>query len=137
RRRRGPDRPAPHLRARHRRRARRPRRRLHLRPMTTALILLPAGGALLVWLLPWSRFWAGSFALLVALAEVGLWIETLVRFEFSRPGPQLGQRASWFGDLGISYHVGLYSFSLWLIGMSVVVMAVLIAYAFWAGRERP
>src|SRR5213592_3006759 len=105
--------------------------------MTTALILLPAGGALLVWLLPWSRFWAGSFALLVALAEVGLWIETLVRFDFARPGPQLGQRAGWFGDLGISYHVGLYGFSLWLIGMSVVVMAASIAYAFWAGRERP
>ena len=104
--------------------------------MTTALILLPFGGALLVWLLPWSRYWAGSFALLVALAEVGLWIETLVRFDFSHPGVQLDQRASWFGDLGISYHVGLYGFSLWLIGMSVVVMAASIAYAFWTGRDR-
>ena len=104
--------------------------------MTTALILLPFGGALVVWLLPWSRYWAGSFGLLVALAEVGLWIETLVRFDFSRPGPQLDQKASWFGDLGISYHVGLYGFSLWLIGMSVVVMAASIAYAFWTGRER-
>ena len=78
--------------------------------MTTALILLPLGGSLLVWLLPWSRFWAGSVALLVALAEVGLWIETLVRFDFSRSGLQLHQRAGWFGDLGISYHVGLYGF---------------------------
>jgi len=104
--------------------------------VTTALILLPLGGALVVWLLPWSRYWAGSFGLLVALAEVGLWIETLVRFDFSRPGPQLDQKTSWFGDLGISYHVGLYAFSLWLIGMSVVVMAASIAYAFWTGRER-
>src|ERR671930_332935 len=104
--------------------------------MTTALILLPAGGALLVWLLPWSRYWAGSFALLVALAEVGLWIEALIRYDFLQPGPQLDQRASWFGDLGISYHVGLYGFSLWLIGMSVVVMAASIAYAFWTGRDR-
>src|SRR5919206_557070 len=91
--------------------------------MTTALILLPFGGALVVWLLPWSRYWAGSFGLLVALAEVGLWIETLVRFDFSHHGVQLEDRARWFGDLGISYHVGLYGFSLWLIGMSVVVMA--------------
>jgi NADH-quinone oxidoreductase subunit M len=104
--------------------------------VTTALILLPFGGALLVWLLPWSRYWAGSFALLVALAEVGLWIETLVRFDFGHPGLQLDQRQSWFRDLGISYHVGLYGFSLWLIGMSVVVMAASIAYAFWTGRER-
>jgi NADH-quinone oxidoreductase subunit M len=104
--------------------------------VTTALILVPAGGALLVWLLPWSRYWAGSFALLVALAEVGLWIETVVGFDFSHPGLQADQRAGWFGDLGISYHVGLYGFSLWLIGMSVVVMAASIAYAFWTGRER-
>jgi len=104
--------------------------------VTTALIVLPFGGALFVWLLPWSRYWAGSFGLLVALAEVGLWIETLVRFDFSRPGPQLDHKTSWFGDLGISYHVGLYGFSLWLIGMSVVVMAASMAYAFWTGRER-
>src|SRR5919202_568875 len=104
--------------------------------MTTALILLPFGGALVVWLVPWSRYWAGSFGLLVALAEVGLWIEALIRFDFSHPGVQLEDRARWFGDLGISYHVGLYGFSLWLIGMSVVVMAASIAYAFWTGRER-
>src|ERR671938_66234 len=104
--------------------------------MTTALILLPAGGALLVWLLPWSRVWAGSFALLVSLAEVGLWIETLIRFDFSRSGLQLDAHAGWFGDLGISYHVGLFGFSLWLIGMTVVVMAAAVAYAFWTGRER-
>src|ERR671928_152283 len=104
--------------------------------MTTALILLPFGGALVVWLLPWSRYWAGSFGLLVALAEVGLWIETLIRFDFSHPGVQLDDRTSWFGDLGISYHVGLFGFSLWLIGMSVVVMAASIAYAFWTGRDR-
>jgi hypothetical protein len=43
--------------------------------LTTAMILLPVGGALLVWLLPWDSFTAGAIALLVALAEVGLWIE--------------------------------------------------------------
>src|ERR671929_336612 len=105
--------------------------------MTTALILLPFGGALVVWLLPWSRYWAGSFGLLVALAEVGLWIETLIRFDFAHPGVQLEDRARWFGDLGISYHVGLFGFSVWLVGMAVVVMAASIAYAFWAGRDRP
>ena len=34
------------------------------------------------------------------------------------------------------YHVGLYGFSLWLVGLTVVVVAAAIAYAFWAGRER-
>jgi NADH-quinone oxidoreductase subunit M len=105
--------------------------------LTTALILLPIGGALLIWILPLEPFAAGSTALLVALAEVGLWIDSVARFDFSREGLQLDQRTSWFSDLHVSYHVGLYGFSLWLVGMTVVVMAAAIAYAFWAGRERP
>jgi NADH-quinone oxidoreductase subunit M len=105
--------------------------------LTTALILLPVGGALLIWILPLNSFAVGSTALLVALAEVGLWIDAVSKFDFSQPGLQLDQRTSWFSDLHVSYHVGLFGFSLWLVGMSVVVMAAAIAYAFWAGRDRP
>jgi NADH-quinone oxidoreductase subunit M len=72
---------------------------------------------------------------LAALVEVGFWINALIRFDFTG-GLQFDQRWTWFGDLGVSYHVGLYDFSLWLTGMAVVVMAAAIAYAFWAGRER-
>jgi NADH-quinone oxidoreductase subunit M len=105
--------------------------------LTTALILLPVGGALLIWILPLNPFAVGSTALLVALAEVGLWIDSVARFDFSQPGLQLDQRTSWFSDLHVSYHVGLFGFSLWLVGMTVVVMAAAIAYAFWAGRDKP
>ena len=105
--------------------------------LSTALILLPIGGALGIWILPLRPFAVGSTALLVALAEVALWIESVARFDFSKPGLQLDQRTSWFSDLHVSYHVGLYGFSLWLVGMAVVVMAAAIAYAFWAGRDRP
>ena len=104
--------------------------------LTTILIMLPLAAALVVWLLPWSTQAAGSLALLAALAEVGVWINALTRFDFSG-GLQFEQRETWFDDLGVSYHVGLHGFGLWLIGMTVVVMAVAIAYAFWAGRERP
>jgi NADH-quinone oxidoreductase subunit M len=104
--------------------------------VTSALILFPFGAALVVWLLPWTRFWAGAVALLAALVEVGLWITTLRGFDFEAAGPQEEQRLTWFEDLGISYFVGLYGFSLWLVGLTVVVMAATIAYAFWAGRER-
>jgi len=102
--------------------------------LTTALILLPLGGALLVWLFPWDDFTAGSIALLVALAEVGLWIDSLVRFNFNQGGLQLEQQTNWFTDLHVSYHVGMYGFSLWLVGLTVVVQAATIIYAFWAGR---
>ena len=43
----------------------------------------------------------------------------------------------WFEDLGVSYHVGLLDFSLWLVGLTVLVSAAAIGYGFWAGRERP
>jgi NADH-quinone oxidoreductase subunit M len=105
--------------------------------LTTILILLPLGAALVIWLLPWSSQAAGSFALLAALVEVGVWINALTRFDFGASGIQFEQERTWFDDLGVSYQVGLLGFSLWLVGMAVVVMAAAIAYAFWTGRERP
>jgi NADH-quinone oxidoreductase subunit M len=105
--------------------------------LTTILILFPAAAALVIWLLPWSNQAAGSLALLAALAEVGIWINALTRFEFDAAGVQFAKEYTWFDDLGVSYHVGLLGFSLWLVGMTVVVMAAAIAYAFWTGRERP
>ena len=61
----------------------------------------------------------------------------LVGFDFGEPGLQLAQQHEWFSDLGVSYHVGFYGFSLWLVGLTVVVMAAAIGYALWVGRERP
>jgi NADH-quinone oxidoreductase subunit M len=104
--------------------------------LATILILLPIAAALVVWLLPLTDRAAGSLALLGALAEVGVWINALTRFDFDG-GLQFDQQRTWFGDLGVSYHVGLQDFSLWLVGMAVVVLAAAIAYAFWTGRERP
>jgi NADH-quinone oxidoreductase subunit M len=104
--------------------------------MTTLLICLPLGAALIVWVLPLNRVSAGSLALLAALAEVGIWIQLLVRYDFTRGGLQFSDQHTWFADLNVSYHVGVYGFSVWLVGLTVVVMAATIAYAFWAGRER-
>jgi NADH-quinone oxidoreductase subunit M len=105
--------------------------------LTTALILLPVAGALVVWILPLRPFAVGSTALLVALGEVALWIDAVARFDFDKPGLQLAQQQSWFSDLHVSYHVGFYGFSLWLTGLTVVVLAAATGYAVWAGRERP
>ena len=104
--------------------------------MTTLLICLPLAAALIVWVLPLNRVSAGSLALLAALAEVGIWIQLLVRYDFTRGGLQFSDQHTWFADLNVSYHVGVYGFSVWLVGLTVVVMAATIAYAFWAGRER-
>jgi NADH-quinone oxidoreductase subunit M len=104
--------------------------------MTTLLICLPLAAALIVWVLPLNAVSAGSLALLAALAEVGVWIQLVVRYDFTQGGLQFTDRHTWFKDLNVSYHVGVYGFSVWLIGLTVVVMAAAIGYAFWAGRER-
>ncbi len=104
--------------------------------MITLLIVLPLAAALIVWLLPLNPLSAGALSVLAALAEIGIWIQLLVRYDFARGGLQFSDRHSWFSDLNVSYHVGVYGFSVWLIGLTVVVMAAAIAYAFWVGRER-
>jgi NADH-quinone oxidoreductase subunit M len=103
---------------------------------TSLLIWFPIGAAVVVWVLPLSRYATGALAVLVSLLEVGIWIEQAVRFDFSRNGLQFSQRANWIKDLHVSYHVGEYGFSLWLVGLTVVAMAAAIGYGFWVGRDR-
>ena len=104
--------------------------------LTTILILVPVAGALLVAIAPLPGYWLGSVASLVSLLEVGFWITATAKFDFSSPALQLGQNRSWFSDLGVSYHVGQYAFSLWLVGATVVVMAACVIYGWWVGRDR-
>src|SRR5204862_579991 len=59
------------------------------------------------------------------------------RFDFSAHGLQFSQKAPWISDLNVSYHVGEYGFSLWLVGLTVVAMAAATGYGFWVGRDRP
>ncbi|HZO97470.1 MAG TPA: NADH-quinone oxidoreductase subunit M [Gaiellaceae bacterium] len=105
--------------------------------LSTILIVLPVAGALAVWLAPLPRHWVGSLATLVSLVEVGFWIDAVRRFDFGSPALQLEQRRSWFSDLGVSWHVGQYGFSLWLVGLTAVCGAAACLYAWWVGRERP
>jgi NADH-quinone oxidoreductase subunit M len=105
--------------------------------LTTALILLPVAGALVVALLPLPRLTTAGLAFFVALMEVGLWIVSASRFDFDDPAVQLGTSREWVESLGISYSVGFYGFSIWLAGVTVVVMAAAIGYATWVGRDRP
>ena len=80
--------------------------------------------------------WLGSLASLISLLEVGFWITAASKFDFGDASLQFDQRYSWFSDLGVSYHVGQYAFSLWLVGATTVVMAACVIYGWWAGRDR-
>jgi NADH-quinone oxidoreductase subunit M len=105
--------------------------------ITSVLIWLPIAAGLAVWALPLSRYATGSLAVLVSLAEVGIWIEQAARFDFDQRGLQFEQQHTWIPDLHVSYHVGVYGFSLWLVGLTVISMAACLGYGFWVGRDRP
>jgi NADH-quinone oxidoreductase subunit M len=105
--------------------------------LTSILIWLPIVGALAVWLLPLSKYATGSLAVLVSLIEVGFWIQQAANFDFAHAGLQMSEQAKWFGELGITYHVGVYGFSVWLVGLTVIAMAACLGYGFWVGRDRP
>ncbi len=106
--------------------------------LTTWLVFMPLVGALAVWLLPLRAAGrAGWLALLVALAELGLWIGAAAGFDYGAPGLQYETTAVWFEQLGVSYKVGLYDFSLWLAGLTIGVSVAAIVYGLRAGRERP
>jgi len=104
--------------------------------LTTILIVLPIAGALVIALAPLTTYWLGSLAALVSLVEVGFWITSVTRFDFGSPALQFAQDRSWFSDLHVSYHVGQYAYSLWFVGMTVVVMAASTIYGWWVGRDR-
>jgi NADH-quinone oxidoreductase subunit M len=103
--------------------------------ITDTLILLPLCGAIFVALAPLPRLAAGLVALAVSLVEIAFWGGALTSFNFGQ-GLQLQDRTTWFGELGISYHVGFVGFGIWLAGLTVIAMAAAIAYAAWVGRER-
>jgi NADH-quinone oxidoreductase subunit M len=104
--------------------------------LTDTLILLPLGGALFIALAPLPRLAAGLVALSVSLFEIAFWGGALSAFDFGRASPyQLQDSTTWFGDLGISYHVGFTGPAIWLVGLSVVGMTAAMAYAVWVGRQ--
>ena len=106
--------------------------------ITTTMVMLPLIAAVVIWVVPMPRVWVAPAALLVSLFEVGFWIEALVRYDFDRGGLQEWNHATWLKDLGVSYSVGFYQgFSVWLVGLTTVVMAAAIAYGAWIGRDRP
>jgi NADH-quinone oxidoreductase subunit M len=105
--------------------------------LTDTLILLPLGGAIFIALAPLPRLAAGLVALVVSLFEIAFWGGALSAFDY-RSGAssvQLQDTTTWFGDLGISYHVGFTGFALWLVGMSAIAMTAAVGYAVWVGRE--
>ena len=89
--------------------------------LTTILIFLPLAGALVVWLAAAAaRRSPARSRRSSRWSRSGVWIIAVERFDFGEPALQLEQRTSGSATSHVSYHVGQYGFSLWLVGLTVV-----------------
>jgi len=101
----------------------------------TAIVFLPAVGALLIALLP--REAVGrlrAVALLTSLATLGLGVGLFFAFDPGQPGMQLVEEAPWIPALGISYKLGVDGISLLLVLLTVVIVPLLLV-APWGRVE--
>ena len=96
-------------------------------PILTAIILLPAFGALLVALMPKSRpDLAKMVALLSSIGTLALTIWLMASFETGDSGFQFQSMHTWIEQWGISWHVGVDGISLFLVVLTGVLFPLSI-----------
>jgi NADH-quinone oxidoreductase subunit M len=105
-------------------------------PILTALIFLPAVGAILVALVPKSRDdLARLLGIVVAVAEAALCVVLLVDFSAGNAGFQFVTNQPWISEFGISWHLGVDGISLFLVVMTAALFPISLCGP--AIHERP
>jgi NADH-quinone oxidoreductase subunit M len=106
-------------------------------PILTALILLPAAGAVGVALIPSSREdLAKPVGILVAIAEAALAGVLLVNFSTNNAGFQFQTDQKWIPAFGISWHLGVDGISLFLVVVTALLFPIGLAGPTIHGRPR-
>jgi NADH-quinone oxidoreductase subunit M len=96
-------------------------------PVLTALVILPAVGALAVMLVPRLREELFKpVALVFTVATAALSIYVLAAFEPGDPGYQFEVNRSWISEFGISWHLGVDGISLFLVVLTGILFPIAI-----------
>ena len=96
-------------------------------PYLTALVAVPAIGALLTVLMPRAReSLLKAVGLLFSLAAAALAVAVLVEFDQSEAGYQLVSEHSWIDAWGISWKLGVDGISLFLVVLTGVLFPIAI-----------
>ncbi|PZS16534.1 MAG: Fe-S-binding domain-containing protein [Acidimicrobiales bacterium] len=99
-------------------------------PYLTTVVLLPAGAALLVALVPRSRPKVIQGLGMVASVAVGsLAVALAVHFRVGEPGFQMVSRHTWIRSFGISWNLGVDGISLFLVLLCGILFPVTLAGA--------
>ena len=106
-------------------------------PWLTLLVVLPALGALLLWVIPGLRTSSGKgFALAVALVELGGVIAAALSFDWSDPATyQLMESFSWIPQIGVSWSLGVNALGLVMILLALALVP-LVLIAGWKDDEK-
>lgn len=107
-------------------------------PILSAIVYLPAVGALLLALFVPSRKpgLVKKFALAVALADFVLSLLLLAKFNVGSGDFQLVERVNWIAGLGIQYLMGVDGISLLLVLLTTMLGALAILSSFSAINDR-
>ncbi len=94
-------------------------------PVLTALVLVPAAGAVAVALIPRARAELHrGVALLFSTGAAALALYVLAAFDKHDAGMQFETNRSWIGDFGISWHLGVDGISLFLVVLTAVLFPI-------------
>jgi NADH-quinone oxidoreductase subunit M len=107
-------------------------------PILTALVLVPAVGAVAVALIPRARAELHrGVALLFSSAAGALAIYLLAAFDKNDAGMQFETNRSWIGDFGISWHLGVDGISLFLVVLTAVLFPLALLGATPSHDAKP
>jgi NADH-quinone oxidoreductase subunit M len=107
-------------------------------PLLTALVLLPAIGALVVALIPRARQGAArQLGVLISAAVGALSVWAMWEFDRADDGFQFVSKHSWISDLGISWHVGLDGISLFLVVLTGLLFPLALVGVTPKHDEKP
>src|ERR687898_140211 len=96
-------------------------------PVLSALVIVPAVGALVLALLPRTRSeLTKPVAVLFTVATGALSLYVLAAFEASESGYQFEVNRSWIADFGISWHLGVDGISLFLVVLTGIIFPIAI-----------
>jgi NADH-quinone oxidoreductase subunit M len=94
-------------------------------PILTALILVPAAGALVVSAVPRTRAELHKqVAVLFSVLTAALAVYLLAAFESGESGYQFEVDRSWIADFGISWHLGVDGISLFLVVLTAALFPI-------------
>ncbi|MDR1393163.1 MAG: NADH-quinone oxidoreductase subunit M [Bifidobacteriaceae bacterium] len=105
-------------------------------PWLTALIVAPAIGSLVVWLVRPLRRYVRQVALAWSLIVLAGAVFLAFQFESSQGGVQFAERYAWIPRFGVSYAVGLNGVGLVLVLLSAALVPVVLL-AGWKEQSSP